>query len=117
MVDNGDVRHEDFIGNSGADTAADLGRLRQKDSVIAARRALIRVRRHWYLIMLELHKVMVPFSRIESARDGYGGTALDTMIWDFRVVFLNPESLLSRASWITPHSQVHLDFWTALGVA
>ena len=38
MVDNGDVRHEDHIGNNGADTAADLGRLRQQDSVITARR-------------------------------------------------------------------------------
>ena len=72
MVDNGDVRLEDLIGNNGADTAADLGRLRQKDDVIAARRALLRARRHWYPIMLELHKFMVA--------DGCGGTARDAMV-------------------------------------
>ena len=31
MVDNGDVRLEDLVGNSGADAAADFGRLRQHD--------------------------------------------------------------------------------------
>ena len=31
MVDNGDVRLEDLVGNSGADAAADLVRLRQQD--------------------------------------------------------------------------------------
>ena len=31
MVNNGDVRLEDLVGNKGADTAADLGRLRQQD--------------------------------------------------------------------------------------
>ena len=34
MVDNGDARYEDLIGNNGADTAADLGRFRQQDGVI-----------------------------------------------------------------------------------
>ena len=43
MVDNGDVRIEDLIGNNGADAAADLGRLRQQDDVITARRDLLRV--------------------------------------------------------------------------
>ena len=42
---NGDVRLEDLVGNSGADAADDLGRLRQQDDVIAARRDLLRVRR------------------------------------------------------------------------
>ena len=45
MVDDGTVRHEDFIGNDGADTAADLGRLRQQYEVISARRALFQSRR------------------------------------------------------------------------
>ena len=31
MVDNGDVRLEDLVGNNGADAAADLGRLRQQE--------------------------------------------------------------------------------------
>ena len=42
MVDNGDVRIEDLVGNNGADAAADLGRLRQQDDVITARRDLLR---------------------------------------------------------------------------
>ena len=82
LVDKGDARHDDLVGNDGADTAADWGRLRQQDGVISARRALIRVRLHWYLIMLELHKFMVAISRIEVLHDGYGGTAPDAMIWD-----------------------------------
>ena len=59
MVDKGDARHVELVGNDGADKAADLGRLRQHDGVISARRALIRVRRHWYLIMKVLNKIMV----------------------------------------------------------
>ena len=82
MVDNGDARHEDLIGNEGADTAADLGRLRQQDGVITARRALIRARSRWYPIMLALHKFMVAISRIEVNHDGYGRTVPDAMIWD-----------------------------------
>ena len=63
MVDSGDVRSEDLVGNKGADTAADLGRLRQQDDVITARRdLLLRARRHWYPILLDLHKFMVAIS-------------------------------------------------------
>ena len=79
MVDNGDVRLEDLIGNDGADTAADLVRLRQQDDVITAGRDLLRTRRHWYPIM---HTFMVAISRIEVNHDGYGGTALDAVVWD-----------------------------------
>ena len=46
MVDNGDVRSEHLIGNDGADTAAELGRLRQQNVVITAVRDLLRTRRH-----------------------------------------------------------------------
>ena len=76
MVDNGDVRLDDLVGNNGADAAADLGRLRQH------RRNLLRVRRLWYPIMLDLHRFMVAISRIEVDHDGFGGTALDAMVWD-----------------------------------
>ena len=48
MVDNGDVRIRDLVGNHCADAAIDLGRLRQQDDVITARRHFLRVRRHWY---------------------------------------------------------------------
>ena len=50
MVHSGDVRFEDLVGNNGADAAADLGRSRQHDDVITARRDLLRVRRFWYPI-------------------------------------------------------------------
>ena len=66
MVDSGHVRLEDLVGNNGADAAAaDLGRLRQQDDVITARRDLLRVRRLWCPIVLDLHRFMVAISRIE----------------------------------------------------
>ena len=82
MVDNGDVRLEDLVGNNGAGAAADLGRLRQQDAVITARRDLLRVRRFWFPIILDLHKFMVAISRIEVNHDGFGGTPPDAMVWD-----------------------------------
>ena len=82
MVNNGDVRFEDLVGNNGADAAADLGRLRQHDDVITARRDLLRVRRFWYPIIFDLHKFMVAISRIEVNHDGFGGTAPDAMVLD-----------------------------------
>ena len=82
MVDNGDVRLEDLIGNDGADTATDLGSVRQQDYVITARRALLRAWRHWHPIMLELQRFMVAISRIEVNHDGYGGTAPGAIVWD-----------------------------------
>ena len=83
MVDSGDVRLDDLIGNNGAAAAAaDLGRLRQQDEVITARRDLLRVRRFWYPIMHDLHKFMVAISRIEVNHDGFGGTARDALVWD-----------------------------------
>ena len=71
MVDSGDVRLEDLVGNNGADAASDLGRLRQQDEVITARRDLLRVRRFWYPIIFDLHKFMVAISRIEVNHDGH----------------------------------------------
>ena len=71
-----------WFGNNGADAAADLGRLRQQDDVITARSDLLRVRRFWYPIILDLHKFMIAISRIEVNHDGFGGTAPDAMVWD-----------------------------------
>ena len=113
MVDNGDVRIEDLVGNDGADAAADLGRLRQQDDVITARRDLLRARRYWYPIMLDLHKFMVAISRIEVNHDGYGGTAPDAMVWD-RGGLVKPRASSLRI-WIMP-LLVLLVFWIALGV-
>ena len=112
MVDEGDARREDLIGNNAADTAADLGRLLQHDAVISARRALIRARRHWYP-----NKFMVAISRTEVNHDGHGGTALDAMTWDKGGIVTNTESLLFEPLSTMRHSQVHSGFWTALGVA
>ena len=67
MVTSGDVRIEDLVGNDGADAAADLGRLRQQDDVITARRDLLRVRRFWsifigsWLLSLVLRSIMMVF--------------------------------------------------------
>ena len=88
-------RIEDLVGNDGADAAADLGRLRQQDDVIPARRDLLRVRRFWYPIILDLHRFMVAISRIEVNLDGYGGTAPDAMVWGPRWCCQNPYLLLS----------------------
>ena len=82
MVDNGDVRSEDLVGNKGADTAADLGRLRQQEDVITSRRDLLRTRRHWCSILLDLHKFMVAISLIEVNNDRSGGIAPDAVVWD-----------------------------------
>ena len=80
MVAGGDVRLEDLVGNDGADSAADLGRIRQHDDVITARRNLLRIRRLWYPIMLDHHRFMVAISRIEVNYDGFGGTAPDALV-------------------------------------
>ena len=106
---------EDLIGNDGADTAADLRRLRQQDDVITARRDLLRTRRHWYPIMLELHKFMVAIPRIEVNHDGYGGTAPDAVVWDHGGL-VKPRASSLRVKWITLFYLVLLVFWTALGV-
>ena len=82
MVNKGDVRFEDLVGDNCADAAADLGRLRKHDDVISARRDFLRVRRFWYPIIFDLHKFMVAISRIEVNHDGFGGTAPDAMVWD-----------------------------------
>ena len=95
MVDSGDVRLDDLVGNNGADAAADLERLRQQDEVITARRDLLRVRRFWYPIIFELHKFMVAVSRIEVNHDGFGGTAPDCHGLGQRWYCLNSCPLLS----------------------
>ena len=69
-----------------------FGRLRQNDEVFSARRALLRTRRHWYPIMVDLQKFMIAVSRFKvnkNNHDGKGGTAPDAMTWD-EVAFANP---------------------------
>ena len=82
VVAGGDVRLEDLVGDDGADTAADSGRVRQHDDVITASRDLLRIQRFRHPVMLDLHRFMVAISRIEVNHDGFGGSALDAMVWD-----------------------------------
>ena len=77
-VDQGRVRGEDRLGNAQADTATDLGRRHQPESVMDARRILVQVRTHWYPIIQQL----IAVSRVSVNHDGRGGTAPDPLVWD-----------------------------------
>ena len=87
MVAGGNVQHEDLIGNNGADTVADFGRIRQHDAFFSVRRALFRARRHWCPITIDTNKFMVALSRTEVNHAGRGGTAPDVMTWDKGSIF------------------------------
>ena len=119
MVDNGDVRLEDLVGNNGADAAADFGRLRQQDDVITARRDHLRVRRYWYPIMIDLHEFMVAISRIEVNHDGFGGTAPDAMVWRSRwyrqtsCLFFSSDCGFCLSSWSSWFSRLQLVYFVS----
>ena len=63
-VEHGRVRLADKVGNADADAAADLGRRHQSEVLIDARRRLLKVRSHWYPIMLQLHRFMIAVARV-----------------------------------------------------
>ena len=69
MVAAGDVSASDILGNDRADATL-------------LRMNLIKVRRFWHSIMLELRTCMVAVCRIVVNHDGHGGTALDPMTLD-----------------------------------
>ena len=81
-VEQGRVRLEDQLGNVEADAAADLGRRHQSELLIDARRRLLKVRHHWYPIMLQLHRFMIAVAGVIVNHDGRGGTAPDPLVWD-----------------------------------
>ena len=81
-VQQGRVRLEDQVGNSEADTAADLGRRHQSEVLIDARRRLLKARSYWYPIMLDLHRFMIAVAGVSVNHDGKGGTAPDPLVWD-----------------------------------
>ena len=81
-VQYGPVRLEDQLENAEADTAADLGRRHQSEPLIDARRRLLKVRSHWYPIMLLLRRFMIAVGRVTVNHDGRGGSALDPLVWD-----------------------------------
>ena len=83
-VDQGRVREEDKLGNAEADSAADLGRQHQPESVMDVRRILLQVRTHWNPIIQRLHRFMIVVSRVSVNHDGRGGIAPDSLVWDQR---------------------------------
>ena len=76
------VRLVDQQGNAEADAAADLGRRRQSEVLIDARRRLLKARSHWYPILLHLHRFMIAIARVSVNHDGRGGNAPDPLVWD-----------------------------------
>ena len=79
-VQSGRVRLEDQLGNAEAEAAADLG-LRHEDLIDAWRR-LLKVRSHWYPVVLQLHRFMIAVARVTVNHDGRGGTAPDPLVRD-----------------------------------
>ena len=61
------------MGNAEADSAADLGKQHQPESVMDAGMILLQVRTHWYMIAV---------SRVTVNHDGRSGTASDPVVWD-----------------------------------
>ena len=81
-VEHGRVRLADKVGNAEADAAADVGRRHQFDMLKDAMRKLLKVRNHWYTIMLQLHRFMIAVARVTVNHDGRGGTAPDPLVYD-----------------------------------
>ena len=79
---HGRVRLVDQQGNVEADLAADLGRRRQSEILINARRKLLQARSYWYPVMTYLHRFMIAVARFSVNHDGKGGTAPDPLVWD-----------------------------------
>ena len=82
MVADGRVWREDKEGNDAADVAADIGRLREPEVVIDARRNLLRVKKEWYPRMLSLRRFMVAISRETLNQGGDDGSVVDPLVWD-----------------------------------
>ena len=97
-VQQGRVRLEDQLVNAEADTAADLGRRHQFEVLIDARRRLLKVRSHWYPIMLDLHRFMIAVARVTVNPDGMLLIPLSGM----RVVLKRHSSLLLGLMLILP---------------
>ena len=81
MVQHGQVRREDRLGNDAADEAADFGRRRVNLAVIDARRNLSGVCGRWYPIILDLHRFFIAISRAVVNHDEGSGTAPDPLVW------------------------------------
>ena len=69
-VQQGRLRLVDQVGNTEADTAADLGCRNQSEILIDAWRRLLKARSHWSPIMLDLHRFMIAVARVSVNHDG-----------------------------------------------
>ena len=81
MVQHGQVRREDRLGNDAADEAADFGRRRVSPVVIDARRNFSGVCGRWYPVILDLHRFFIAISRAVVNHDDLGGSAPDPLVW------------------------------------
>ena len=76
------VRDADLLGNDRADTAADMGRLRQSDSVTNTAGLCSKFDGTGTPSCWIFRKYGSCNTRVVANHDGYGGTALNTMTWD-----------------------------------
>ena len=81
MVQHGQVRREERLGNDAADEAADFGRRRVSPAVIDARRKFSGVCGRWYPVILDLHRFFIAISCAVVNHDDLGGTAPDPLVW------------------------------------
>ena len=81
MVQHGQVRREDRLGNDAADEAADFGHRRVSPVVIDARRNFSGVCGRWYPVILDLHRFFIAIARVVVNLDGGHGTAADRLVW------------------------------------
>ena len=78
----GAVSIKDKDDNEAADTAADLGRLRQAERVVTATRGFLQVKSDRCPMFLSLHRFMGPVSQIAVNHDDKDGAAPDPMVED-----------------------------------
>ena len=81
LVQAGEERELDRLGNNAADEAADFGRRRLDHAVVDSRRNLSGVCWRWYPIILELHRFFVAISRVVVNHGDFVGTVPDPLVW------------------------------------
>ena len=81
-VEQGRVLLEDRLGNAEADAAADLGRRHESELRVDAKSIWLKVRNHWYPLMLQLHRFTIAVAKVAANYDGTGGSASDPLILD-----------------------------------
>ena len=74
VVENGGVRWQDKDGNEAADGSADLGRRRQPEHIIDAKRLIQNAFSLWYTFVCDLHRFYIAVARTVVTNDGKGGS-------------------------------------------